>query len=492
MKNLIFAILVTSTNVLPAQNSPSDFIHNQCEHFTDGKGKSEGVKMKMAVPCAWDSAIDSRPNLVKLYVYESTGGAISCGLIISKSSTNLTQIDRMNIFKKEWAKDVFKNFGELSSVRKVDIDHHQWGEYYFSGKINAPQGIIHQHLLCYYGLYGNTAVLIVYKTTAFDENIAKSLYEKYEFLFKALASSVSIYSYSIVNLESEETGSIKSENASLYVDRGNSFLELKNWRQAKENYDKAIQLDPNNSDAYFGRGLAKGKLDDKVGEMKDYNKAIELNPEYSKAYHNRAILKSYLGDYSGSIQDFDFAIQLYPDEETYLARGNVKEKSGKSQQAIEDYNKAIELNPNFASAYLNRGISKNNLGNTLEAIKDYNRAIILDPKDEGAYYNRGNTYAKLENFKEAINDFSKAIELKPDYAEAYLNRGTAKVKLKNYQGGLLDFNKSVILKPLGKSYLNRGIVKIILGDKTGGCADIQVAIKFDEPIAIQYSKLYCN
>src|SRR5208283_2951885 len=93
------------------------------------------------------------------------------------------------------------------------------------------------------------------------------------------------------------------------------------------------------------------------------------------------------------------------------------------QQAINDFNKAIELNPKDAEAYNNRGLAYEYLGNHQKAINDYNKSIKLNPKDAMAYNNRGIAYEYLENHQQAINDFNKAIELNPKYAKAYYNRG---------------------------------------------------------------------
>ena len=60
-----------------------------------------------------------------------------------------------------------------------------------------------------------------------------------------------------------------------------------------------------------------------------------------------------------------------------------------------------------------------------EAIGDFDKAIELNPEDAAAYNNRGNAKADLTQYKEAIADYDKAIELKPEDAQAYNNRGLA-------------------------------------------------------------------
>jgi tetratricopeptide (TPR) repeat protein len=80
----------------------------------------------------------------------------------------------------------------------------------------------------------------------------------------------------------------------------------------------------------------------------------------------------------------------------------------KHERAIEDYNKAIELNPNYAEAYNNRGNAYGGLNEHEMAISDYNRAIELNPNFAGAYGNRGKTHSAIGRYKESARDLKKA------------------------------------------------------------------------------------
>ena len=118
--------------------------------------------------------------------------------------------------------------------------------------------------------------------------------------------------------------------------------------------------------------------------------------------------------------------------ETYLRRGYAKYRSDQYQAAIDDYNAAISLKPDFADAYYFRGTVKRSLGQYKEAIEDYDTAIDLKNDFAFAYYFRGTIRGDLGEHFIAIQDYNKAIDAKPDYAFAYLRRGVA-----NY---LLDRN----------------------------------------------------
>ena len=118
--------------------------------------------------------------------------------------------------------------------------------------------------------------------------------------------------------------------------------------------------------------------------------------------------------------------------ETHLRRGYTKYRLDQYQAAIADYDAAISLKPDFASAYYFRGTAKRSLGDYKAAVEDYGTAIDLRKDFAFAYYFRGTIRGDLGEHFIAIQDYNKAIDAKPDYAFAYLRRGIA-----NY---LLDRN----------------------------------------------------
>ena len=88
-------------------------------------------------------------------------------------------------------------------------------------------------------------------------------------------------------------------------------------------------------------------------------------------------------------------------------------------EAISHYDKAIQLDPDFAKAYINRGNSNFQLGQYQTAITDYTKAIELDPDDALAYINRGITDIEKGQSETATTDFDKAAQLDPDFAQYY-------------------------------------------------------------------------
>ena len=239
-------------------------------------------------------------------------------------------------------------------------------------------------------------------------------------------------------------------SAETYFRRGYACYDLGLYDLAIANYDKAIQLEPNNAKAYNNRGNAKAALDQHFAAISDYDKAIKRKPDYANAYNNRGAAKAALDQY--------FA-------------------------AISDYNKSIQLKPNNANAYYNRGNVKGNLGQHFAAISDYDKAIQLKSDYAMAYINRGNAKAALGQHFAAISDYDKAIQLKSDYAMAYINRGAAKADLGQYFAAISDYDKAIQLEPDNASaYLNRGIAKALLNRRWEAKQDLRTALRLEEKV----------
>jgi tetratricopeptide (TPR) repeat protein len=83
--------------------------------------------------------------------------------------------------------------------------------------------------------------------------------------------------------------------------------------------------------------------------------------------------------------------------------------------------------------------------NYQQAVNDYNKVLEAQPNDAQAYKNRGRAYFLLLNYQQAINDFDKVIELISDDAEAYFFREASREKSGDYQQAIKDFNKAAWL-----------------------------------------------
>ena len=149
--------------------------------------------------------------------------------------------------------------------------------------------------------------------------------------------------------------------------------------------------------------------------------------------------------------------------------------------AIADIGRALALTPDFAPAYMLRGQANYHkyelMGHdpdtsvdavtraTLrtkklnDALDDYNKAVELAPATAPAWFNKGNILIELEDYTSALASFTRAIELKDDMGEAYFNRGYVYLKLGNRAAGIADLSKAGELGIVGAYNLIKRISK---------------------------------
>jgi len=173
-------------------------------------------------------------------------------------------------------------------------------------------------------------------------------------------------------------------------------------------------------------------------------------------------------------------------------------QSQPSQATVESqFGEDFSDNGQPAKRYLLQAILKQIKGNLDGAIDDYTRAIEIDPNYRDAYINRARVRNTKGDFDGSIADYTKVIELKPDYVDAYIglaaayfNRGTAKNVKGDYDGAIADYDKASALNPsYAKTYNRRGYAKCEKGDFDGAIADYTKTIKLDPNFFTAYNGL---
>jgi tetratricopeptide (TPR) repeat protein len=165
-------------------------------------------------------------------------------------------------------------------------------------------------------------------------------------------------------------------------------------------------------------------------------------------------------DYEEAVEILDLMLKKYPNTEpevTYFNRGNTYRHLQEFKKAIKDYNKAIEIKPDYTEAYNNRANSYFDLEEFDKAISDYTSLIKFIPGNYYAYFNRANAYSQLFKYDSAVVDYTKAIELKPDFANAYYNRGNKYYGMSMYKEAIEDWKKVIKLDPAYESALQSKI-----------------------------------
>lgn len=113
-------------------------------------------------------------------------------------------------------------------------------------------------------------------------------------------------------------------------------------------FDSMIALNPNCPTMYNNRGNSKMNLKDLAGAFADYSRAISLAPEFAQPYNNRGLVQYKQGHNDKALADYDKAVKLKADfAAAYANRAIAEMTMFRDKDSRRDYLKAIELNPDF-------------------------------------------------------------------------------------------------------------------------------------------------
>jgi tetratricopeptide (TPR) repeat protein len=215
-------------------------------------------------------------------------------------------------------------------------------------------------------------------------------------------------------------------------------------------------------------------------------KTLQDDPKNAETYYNIGLLYQQMGALKAASEAYSMYIAIPGVKPELLAdgynnRGITRRSMRQPELAIEDYTKAIELNPKNARFYVNRGNAAIDLRKPDDALADYQRAISIDPAYALAYASRGHYMLAMNKLDEAIQDLSKAISLDPENAETYYTRALAYRSKGQFSKAISDLDKYIAAGPANPQYLadgllNRGIAYAEIGKLEQAIEDMTKAI----------------
>jgi tetratricopeptide (TPR) repeat protein len=223
---------------------------------------------------------------------------------------------------------------------------------------------------------------------------------------------------------------------------------------------------------------------------------VALTPGGARAEEDQTLLRAREGAAALMRGQYDKAVAAYDEALTapeiadfieasiYSDRGVAKWRLKQTKEAIDDFNKSIQLSAENAAVYNNRGNALMDLGHPDEAVKDFDRAIALSPNYGAAHNNRGNAHAALGQYEPAFQDFRKAVELMPTSAVPFNGRGKAHMQLKRYHAAVRDLTRAIGINPkYAAAYDNRAKANFAIGNYREAAEDATqvLALQPDQP-----------
>ena len=230
----------------------------------------------------------------------------------------------------------------------------------------------------------------------------------------------------------------------------------------REYYTRALEaIERNEEDprlkAYFDEIEYCREQKDDFSALEYAEKLVESRGD-AKDWSEKGRCLNRLKRYDEALESFDRAIELDANYQSAWAnRGNVLNNLERYEEALESLDRAIELDPNDKWDWAKRGDVLNNLKRYDEALASLDRAIELDANYQSAWANRGYVLNNLERYDEALESFDRALELDANYHSTWANRGNLLNNLKRYEEALASYDRALKLDDTYQSiWANQG------------------------------------
>jgi tetratricopeptide (TPR) repeat protein len=222
---------------------------------------------------------------------------------------------------------------------------------------------------------------------------------------------------------------IKPDDLAARSGLGEVYLELENYPEAESQYRAVIEKDPSYASGYYGLARAKAIQGYTAEATFFYRRAVSLYPAYREESENDKFLKSILNE----IVNLNTAA-----DKNNL--GNQLLTDGKIEQAIDEFNKAVSLDPSNAKFHANLGRAYKQQGRLADAEAALGNALSNAPEEDQYYFLLGEVKFEQGDLESAIDNYAKALGLdseNPKYhariAEAYALGGDLQAALSEYE-----------------------------------------------------------
>jgi protein O-mannosyl-transferase len=179
-----------------------------------------------------------------------------------------------------------------------------------------------------------------------------------------------------------------------------------------------------------------------------YLATLERNPGCWMCRNNLGILLAHTGRRQAAIELYEQALRIKPDySEAHNNLGNALLQAGLTSEAMARYEQALKFKPNYAIAHNNRGRVLLLTGKLTEATEAFETAVRVKPDYAEAHYNLGLTLFQAGRIEEAAGHYKEALKFKPDYPDAHNNLGNILFLTGKPSEAKKEFEAALSIKP---------------------------------------------
>jgi tetratricopeptide (TPR) repeat protein len=183
------------------------------------------------------------------------------------------------------------------------------------------------------------------------------------------------------------------------------------------------------------------------------NESVKNKRKSAENFYSQGLRLMARDDFAKALPYFEKATEIDPNyAEAWYQAGFCYGMLGRATDSLRASKNAARLRPNWVETHINIGASSFALGNFKEATEAYRNAVKLDDTNAETHYSLGLSLNKLSRTDEEVLSYKRAINLKPDHANALEKLGAAQFRLKKYNDAIGSFESLKTYKPDSKTY----------------------------------------
>jgi tetratricopeptide (TPR) repeat protein len=256
-----------------------------------------------------------------------------------------------------------------------------------------------------------------------------------------------------------------------FLSQGEEAFKQQDYEAAIAAYSCAVNLEPNQSDAYFGR-----------------QEAYVLNDQWDYAIDDAQLAVTYSNDIEADTsaleQRYTAMIEDAPNSvEGYVLRSHLFAFMARYDEALADYARILEIDPSNTYALVNRALVHSYEGNYENGEADITRALEIAPDDPQVLGWAGAFYGILGDLETAMSVINRAVEIDPDHVSNLLRRARVFRDLEDYEAAIADYERALELNSESVEqyliYYGLGVSNLEIGNAEAAQESFDAAIAVD-------------
>ncbi|MCP3746806.1 tetratricopeptide repeat protein [Paenibacillus sp. A3M_27_13] len=349
-----------------------------------------------------------RPVILMVVCITSDGEPSICWKRVDNETDTTIKVDTLNLFSE----DSLKEFTRIIEMYYVNFS--------LAIKVNTVSNVLSDVHSTIGSILNNIENELIEAENLIEEhkyNQAKLVYRRIAPVCKS--SCLVWYNYGLLSINDETILEIIQHMLDNFPKRfetydllGNYFEAREDFNQAKEMYEKALQIHPYSAAVFNSLGLMyyhQGHYDDAIDKFVE---AIDNDDDSQSEnyFFNIALCLAAKKEYEMAIICYDICIEMNPYfYDAYNNKGLLLKDCWHIWEALKCFDKAIKLNPNHPYALFNSAYLLKDLGYNERAIQRFHQILEFNPDFTHAFYNIALIYCRTNNFNEAAFYFCKAI-----------------------------------------------------------------------------------